>query len=798
MSSKIKSLIKQMTLKEKASLLSGEDFWSSRAIQRLNIPAMAFADGPHGLRKQASEGDHLGLVEGVPATCFPTSATIANSWDVKICENIGQALGREASYNDVNIILGPGLNIKRSPLCGRNFEYFSEDPYLSGKLAAAYTRGIQSQGVGACLKHFAANNQEFLRMTNDSIVDNRSLHEIYLTGFEIAVKEGSPKAVMSSYNKINGVYAHENSYLLTDILVDAWGFNGIVVSDWGGSNDAVSSVKAGANIEMPSTGKDSIHQLVDAVEKGVLEEKIIDDRVEEFLGVLFDTTINGKSDVDFDAHHKLAQKAAEASIVLLKNENILPLDQHSKVAIIGDFAKTPRYQGAGSSMVNPYRLDHTLEFVGQSEMNVVGYTEGFERNGGISGSKLDEAIELAKKAEITILYIGLNEVDEVEGHDRLHMKLPDNQIKLIEEISRVNTKIVAVISSGSVIEMPWSEHCDAILHGYLSGQAGAQAILNILTGKVNPSGKLGESYPICYEDVPNRLYYPGSEKTSEYREGLYVGYRYYDKVKKDVLFPFGFGLSYTTFKYSDLFIASDHVKCKIANTGKIAGSEVVQMYIGKSQDRIHRPHKELKGFVKVHLQPGEVTEIEIPFDAYTFRYFDSAEEEFRVEDGIYNVFIASSSRHIELKGLTEIEGTAPQMDDRESLEKYFEGKICDISLNEFENLYGKSVPNSKWDKTIPLELNDSLAQMVYAKSIMARMGIRILIGLRNRSVKKGKPDLNLFYLSNMPFRAIAKMSNGAFSIDMTKALLVIVNGHFFRGVGELTRSFMSYKKKEGN
>ena len=788
------SITTQMTLVEKASLLSGEDFWHSRKIDRLNIPAMALADGPHGLRKQASEGDHLGLVKGVAATCFPTSATMANSWDVEMCEAVGKALGKEAVYNEVNIILGPGLNIKRSPLCGRNFEYYSEDPYQAGKLAAAYTRGIQSEGVGACLKHFAANNQEYLRMTNDSVVDDRTLHEIYLTGFEIAVKEGKPKAVMSSYNKVNGTYSHEHKYLLRDLLVDTWRFEGMVVSDWGGSNDAVESVKAGAHLEMPSTGYDSVHQIVDAVKSGNLDETVLDERVEEYLKVLYETEINRKIELDFEAHHKLAQKAAEASIILLKNEDVLPLKPDCKVAIVGDFADTPRYQGAGSSMVNPYKLDSTLEVIKQANLDIIGYASGYDRVGKCAHDKCEEAVNLAKKADVAVVYIGLNEIDEVEGQDRQHLKISSCQIELLEAVAKV-TKVVAVISGGSVIEMPWETQCDAIVHGYLTGQAGANAILNVLTGAVNPSGKLSESYPLKYEDVPNINYYPGNERTSEYREGLYVGYRYYDKVGQDVRYPFGYGLSYTSFEYSDLVVMQDGVRFSLKNIGPVAGAEIAQLYIGKDQNLIHHPSKELKGFKKIFLMPGETAIVEMPFDDYSFRYYDVNENSFQIENGLYQLLVGSSSREIKLKGEIKIDGKTPEKEDQQKLSDYYKGSVSAVSFDTFQALYGDVVPKATWDRTEPLGLNDSLAQMVYAKSFLARTAIKVLIGLRNKSVKKGNPDLNLFFLSNMPFRAIAKMSNGAVSIAMTKNILDIVNGHFFKGLGGLVRSFISYRKR---
>jgi beta-glucosidase len=432
--------------------------------------------------------------------------------------------------------------------------------------------------------------------------------------------------------------------------------------------------------------------------------------------------------------------------------------------------------------------------ISESNLQIVGFAEGFERNGQLNQTLIHEAVNCAEKADVVLLFIGLNEVNEVEGQDRSHIKLPENQVALIKALSNIQTKIVAIVSSGSVIEMPWADGCDAILHGYLSGQAGARAILNILTGKVNPSGKLSETYPLSYEAVPNKQYYPGEEKTSEYREGLYVGYRYYDKANQKVQFPFGYGLSYTTFEYSDLKVDEDKVRFKVTNTGNLAGAEVVQLYVGKDQDRIHRPVKELKSFKKVFLQPNEAVEIELPYDDYTFRYYDVTRGEFAIEKGNYTLFIASSSRDVRLSGKLFKDGIEPTADDSEKLKKYFEGNVDNISLQEFEWLYGETVPNAKWNRKRLLEINDSLAQMVYAKSLLARLAIKVLIGLRNHSVKKGNPDLNLFFLSNMPFRAIAKMSNGAFSMDMTRSVLVIVNGHFFRGTFKLIQSFISYRK----
>ncbi len=785
-----------MTLEEKASLLSGKNFWQTRGIERLEIPQMSLADGPHGLRKQASEGDHLGLVDGVKATCFPTSATMANSWDEAICEEVGQALGKEAYHHEVNILLGPGLNIKRNPLCGRNFEYFSEDPYLSGKLASAYVNGIQKEGVGACLKHYAANNQESLRMTNDSVIDDRTLHEIYLTGFEIAVKESKPKAVMSAYNLINGTYASENKYLMRDVLVDQWGFEGMVVSDWGGSNDAVAGVEAGSHLEMPTPGRDSIDLLVEAVKNDKIEENVIDQRVEEYLRVLYETRTEGNQTLDYNKHHQLARKAAESAIVLLKNKDgVLPLKKNTKVAIIGDFADNPRYQGAGSSLVNAYKLENTLNVLGNTDVEMVGYAKGYNRIGDKDTSLISEAIQLAERVDVALLFIGLNEVNETEGRDRDHIDISKNQKELVKAVAKVAKKTVAVISSGSVIEMSWADECDGILHGYLSGQAGASAMINVLTGKVNPSGKLSETYPFTYDQCPNVSYYPGKEKTSEYREGLYVGYRYYDKADIEVRYPFGYGMSYTTFEYSNLMIEKNKVQFDISNTGSRAGAEIAQLYIGKEQDKIHRPVKEMKGFKKVFLEPGETRKVSIPFDEYSFRFYDAKRKKYAVEKGVYQIFVGSSSHHLHLEGTIEKDGIEFIPDMEKCMDKYFDGNVTDISNDEFQRMLGRPVPASKWDRSLPLDMNDSLSQMIYAKSLIARLAIKILIGLREKSYRKGKPDLNLFFQSNMPFRAMAKMSNGNFTLEMTQHLLKIVNGHFLKGMVGLVKSYFKARKK---
>ncbi len=786
---KYKNIIEKMTLEEKASLLSGRDFWTTREVKRLNIPSIFLADGPHGLRKQLAASDHLGLNEGVKATCFPTATTIANSWDVTLGEEIGEYLGEEAFSLEVNVLLGPGLNIKRSPLCGRNFEYFSEDPYLSGKIAAAYIRGIQSKGVLACPKHFAANNQEFLRLASDSVVDERTLREIYLTGFEIAVKEGHPKAIMSAYNKINGVYANENEFLLQDILVKEWGFVGIVVSDWGGSNDHVAGVKAGSHLEMPSAGYDSVLQITEAVKNGTLEEELLDTRVDEYLRAISACQIKGSSTdvLDKKKHHNMAKKAAESSIVLLKNEDdILPLPANKKIAVIGDFARMPRYQGAGSSLVNPSKLTSSLNCLKSSGLNIIGYEQGFLRSGKKDEEKRKAACELAGKADVILLYLGLAEINETEGMDRTHIRLSKNQLELLDSIQKVNPQIVVVLSCGAAVEMSWISKVKGLLHGYLSGQAGAEAMTDILTGKCNPSGKLAETYPMKYEDTPAYHYYPGKERTAEYREGLYVGYRYYDTADVSVRLPFGFGLSYTTFAYSDITVSDTDVMFVVENTGNRAGAEIVQLYIHAMKSDIFRPYKELKGFQKVWLEPGEKVQMTLTFDDYTFRYFNTKTGKYEIEEGEYEILIGASSADIRLNDTLNVSGSGAENPYcKQKLKSYYDGKIRKIKDEEFENLLQHAIPESKWDRKQLLQRNDTVAQLFYAKSFLARVFYRILTGLKNKAERKGTPNLNILFIYYVPFRNIAKMTGGIFNMEMVDAVLTVVNGHFFKGMGQL-------------
>ena len=794
----IRALLQKMTTEEKAALLGGKTVWQTRENERLSIPSVFLSDGPHGLRKQAGAGDHLGLNASLEATCFPTAATIANSWDEKLGEELGEALGEEAASMDVDVLLGPGLNIKRSPLCGRNFEYFSEDPYLSGKMAAAYIRGIQRMGVAACPKHFAVNSQELRRMAMDAVVDERTLREIYLTGFEIAVKEGKSKAIMSSYNRVNGTYANENKHLLTDILRNEWGFDGMVVSDWGGNNDAVKAVEAGANLEMPNCGYGSAREIVKAVKDGTLSESVLDERVCELVKVIMDlkehknTGRNEKhSGFNREEHHRLAKRAAAESMVLLKNEaSILPLDRNKKLAIIGDFAFAPRYQGAGSSMVNPTKVEAVAGIARDYKLNILGMTRGYKRDGDVDEAEKKAALDLAEKADIVIFCFGLNEISESEGLDRTHMRIPQNQIELLQDISRVNENVVGILSAGSAMEMPWQSCCKAILNGYLNGQAGASATLDILTGAVNPSGRLAETYPIAYEHTPSFRYYPSSERTSEYRESIFVGYRYYDTSKVRVQYPFGFGLSYTEFTYSGLKVDDSGAELTVSNTGDRDGAEVVQMYVGLPNAIVFRPEKELKGFAKVFLKAGESRKVKIPFDDKTFRYWNVKTESWEVETGTYNVMIGSSVADIRLVGTIERTGSNIGMPYNPALlPYYYTGLVQKISDEEYETLLGHKIPSGEWSGQ--LGVNDAICQMYYAKSRLARFVYKVLTDKKKKSEQTGKPDLNVLFIYNMPLRAIAKMTNGMVGMDMVHGMVEIVNGEFFRGLGRVIGGFIS-------
>ena len=776
-------LLKKLTLEEKCALLSGAETFKTRGMPEHGIPQIWLSDGPHGLRKQAGESDHLGLNPSVPATCFPTASAVANSWDAALGEEIGAALGEEAAAQEVSVVLGPGLNMKRNPLCGRSFEYFSEDPYLAGKLAAGYIRGIQSKGVAACPKHFAVNSQETRRMASDSIVDERTLREIYLTGFEIAVKEGHPRSIMSSYNLVNGTYANENKHLLMEILRGEWGFDGAVITDWGGSNDHALGVKNGSTLEMPAPGGDSVRELLAAVESGKISESDIDARLSELLPLVFDTKAAldaAPREFDAAAHHALARRAAEESLVLLKNEgSLLPLAAGAKVAVIGDFAKNPRYQGAGSSMVNSTQVDVLLDKLIDSELNVIGYQQGFDRHGKPDAALQKSACELATQADTVILCMGLDEIAESEGLDRSNLRLAQNQVDLLQAVAAVNPKIVVVLYSGSVVETPWLDNCQALLYAALGGQAGAGAVADALIGKVNPCGKLAETWPLAYADVPSAADFATRRKTVEYREGLYIGYRYFTTAEKAVRFPFGYGMSYTTFAYSDMAADEQGVSLTVTNTGSVAGTEIVQLYVAKKNSELFRPAKELKGFARVTLAPGEKQRITITLDDKAFRFWNVKANRWEIEGGEYELLVGASVEDIRLCEKISVHGTVTvhPYEDRD-LDCYYKGDVLHVSDADFEKLLGHPIPNGK----TKIDRNLTLGELNHARSPLGWLVWLVLTILLDVSYKRGKPDLNILFQYNMPLRALAKMTNGAISMGMVDGIVMELQGFWILGL----------------
>lgn len=773
---KYRELIDKMTLEEKAGLTSGMDFWHTKPIPRLGIPSMLLSDGPHGLRKQEWQSDHLGMHKSVPATCFPTAASLANSWDTDMIERLGRALGLEAASEGISVLLGPGCNIKRNPLCGRNFEYFSEDPYLSGKSAAALIRGVQSNGISACVKHFAANSQELRRMSNDSVVDERTLREIYLPSFEMAVKEGGVKCVMTSYNRLNGEYTNENTHLLQDILYGEWGYDGMVVTDWGGNNDRVKALVAGDNLEMPYSGGDTDRYVAQAVRDGVISEELLNERVDKILDMIF-TTRKAFDYKHYDKaeHHRLAAGFAEETAVLLKNDGILPLRSGS-VAVIGDFAKTPRYQGAGSSLVNSTRVDNALDALRTEGVRIVGFEPGYRRGGGRSSRLCAKACELAMRAETVLLFLGLDEGGEAEGIDRSDMRLPENQLELLTALSAVSRNIVVVLSCGGAVEMPWQDRARAVVHGFLGGQAGATAMARLLTGKANFSGKLSETIPLRYEDMPSAPYYPGREKTSEYREGLFVGYRYFDTAQKPVLYPFGYGLSYTQFRYSGLKIDGDTVSFSVENTGKMSGAEVAQLYIAPKTNGTFRPAQELKGFVRITLAPNEKKRAEITLTDRSFALWSTKHNDWVVESGEYEILVGASSRDIRLHGTVTRKGITEKLYDEPELAPYYTGDVMAVPDAAFEALLGRPIPQRNWDREAPFGFNDCVSQGEYLRGGLGKAiynGVRLL---RNGLLLCGKKMAanNFMYILDVPYRNIARMT-GIFNDEQVYALLKVVN-----------------------
>lgn len=796
---KHKDLISQMTLKEKASLCSGKDFWHLKSIERLGLPEIMVCDGPHGLRKQNAENKKVGIGNSYPATCFPTAVTTACSWDRDLIYKMGQALAEECLQHGVSVLLGPGVNMKRSPLCGRNFEYFSEDPELAGEMGAAFIAGVQSKGIGTSLKHFAGNSQEMKRMTSNSIIDERALREIYLRAFEKAVKKSQPWTVMNAYNLLNGTYCSENDWLQNKVLRDEWGFKGAVVSDWGAVNDRVAGLNAGNDLEMPSSGGVNDAKIVEAVKCGVIDETTLDERVDKLIDIILKGAANKKPGYKFDvkAHNLLSRQIAEQSMVLLKNDgNILPLKrvEGEYVAVIGAFADNPRYQGAGSSIINPTMIDSGRRAFNNSPISVK-FADGYDRSGKRKNEDayITEACNLAKNASKAVVFIGLTDDYESEGFDRSTMKLPDGHNRLVEAVSRVNDNVIVVLEGGSPVEMPWADDVKAILNAYLGGQSVAPAIVDVLTGKANPCGKLAETYPVCLKDTPTSFRYPDSKEDVQYRESIFIGYRYYDKVERNVRFPFGFGLSYTSFEYSDIKLKKKNltkgegakVTFTIKNTGDVAGSEIAQVYVAKSESKIFRAPKELKGFVKIHLEPGEEKKVSVELDDRAFAFWNTATEDWCVESGEYKILVGASSRDIRLEAAAKMKSEDDEtiVDLRESAGVYFDGDPARAREDDFKVIYGgefklaPEITSDSLNNSIERSKDKGLAKFIYNTVDLAM---------------KPKGGVGSSMITNTimqtPIRNYVSMSNGLFTEDMADGLLKVFEGKdVAKGVGKIAK-----------
>lgn len=796
---KHKDLISQMTLKEKASLCSGKDFWHLKSIERLGLPEIMVCDGPHGLRKQNAENKKVGIGNSYPATCFPTAVTTACSWDRDLIYKMGQALAEECLQHGVSVLLGPGVNMKRSPLCGRNFEYFSEDPELAGEMGAAFIAGVQSKGIGTSLKHFAGNSQEMKRMTSNSIIDERALREIYLRAFEKAVKKSQPWTVMNAYNLLNGTYCSENDWLQNKVLRNEWGFKGAVVSDWGAVNDRVAGLNAGNDLEMPSSGGVNDAKIVEAVKCGVIDETTLDERVDKLIDIILKGAANKKPGYKFDvkAHNLLSRQIAEQSMVLLKNDgNILPLKrvEGEYVAVIGAFADNPRYQGAGSSIINPTMIDSGRRAFNNSPISVK-FADGYDRSGKRKNEDayITEACNLAKNASKAVVFIGLTDDYESEGFDRSTMKLPDGHNRLVEAVSRVNDNVIIVLEGGSPVEMPWADDVKAILNAYLGGQSVAPAIVDVLTGKANPCGKLAETYPVCLKDTPTSFRYPDSKEDVQYRESIFIGYRYYDKVERNVRFPFGFGLSYTSFEYSDIKLKKKNltkgegakVTFTIKNTGDVAGSEIAQVYVAKPESKIFRAPKELKGFVKIHLDPGEEKKVSVELDDRAFAFWNTATEDWCVESGEYKILVGASSRDIRLEAVAKMKSEDDEaiVDLRESAGVYFDGDPARAREDDFKVIYGgefklaPEITSDSLNNSIERSKDKGLAKFIYNTVDLAM---------------KPKGGVGSSMITNTimqtPIRNYVSMSNGLFTEDMADGLLKVFEGKdVAKGVGKIAK-----------
>jgi len=785
---KTSEIIENISLEDKARLCSGKNFWELESV--VELPSIMVTDGPHGLRKQTADPDHLGISQSVKATCYPTAVGLASTWDNDLMYQVGEHLGEECRTEKVSVLLGPGANIKRHPLCGRNFEYFSEDPYLTGHIAKSFINGVQSKGIGTSMKHFIANNQETMRMAVDTFVDERTLRELYLKGFEIAVKEAQPWTVMCSYNKLNGTYLSENKKLLQDILKDEWGHSGLVVTDWGACNNRVEGLKAGQELEMPGGTDTNAKMIVKAVQEGTLSIETLNSRVERVIDLILKSLpVLEKEQTPYDkeSHHQFSRRVAADTMVLLKNEDkILPLSKKQSVALIGAFAETPRYQGSGSSLINPTKVGTALESFSSLLGDKITFAKGYNpKKDVVEQDLVQEAVSIAKEQDVVVLMIGLTDSFESEGFDRTHLNIPNNHLVLVEEIAKVNPNIVVCLSNGSPIIMPWKDNVKAILEQYLGGQASGEALVDVLYGKVNPNGKLAETFPNSIDEFPSNKNFPGLPRQVEYREGLYVGYRYYDSVDKNPLFPFGYGLSYTTFEYSDLSVQVKKdiiIKFRIENTGNYDGKEIAQVYISKPDSVVYRPAHELKGYKKVNIKAGESKIVNINISKEDLKVY---QDDFLLEDGTYIVHVGASSKDIRLQAECIVKGV---VFDNEVNNTYMNiSDRFEPTRDQFEEILGKQIP--KYPSLRPFTMNSVIGELQGTfvgrkiKGIMTKQFTSMLDDDSDDSFKRMVEAM----ANELPFRALVMLSGGAMPIGRAEGLLDMMNRKPIRGIYKIVK-----------
>jgi beta-glucosidase len=785
------AILKELTLEQKLSLITGKDFWHLEGLEKYGLKSIMVTDGPHGLRKQLVKGEHIGLSESVEATCYPTASLLASTWDTDLIKELGIHLGKECLSEQVSVLLGPGANIKRSPLCGRNFEYFSEDPLLSGKMAAAWINGVQSQGVGASLKHFLLNNQESHRMVVDAIVDERTMREIYLKPFEIAVKEANPWTVMCSYNKVNGTYLSENKKFLTDILKHEFKYDGLVVSDWGACNNRVLGIKAGLDLEMPASHGAHDEEIKKSIQDGVLKVEEVDLAVMNVLKLIKKGNENLTKDpvkYDVEKHHQFARKVASEGIVLLKNDqNLLPVEDHQKIALIGAFAKHPRYQGNGSSLIKPTKISTFYDAMSERYKHL-SYAEGYSLDQDLEHLDLiDQALEISMNADTILIMVGLTESYESEGFDRKHLNIPKNQESLIHAISSLYKNVVVILSNGAPIIMPWKDQVSAIVESYLGGQASGLALLDVITGDINPSGKLAETFPNHLDEIPSSSNFPGECRQVIYKEGLYVGYRAYDSLKISPLFPFGHGLSYTTFDYVDLNILKEQedlkISFKLQNTGNRDGKEVIQVYVSPEKSLVYRPLQELKAFKKIELKPNEIKEVEIKIPIKDLSIYQQG---LKIEFGKYHFRIGSSSRDIKLEETLLID--TEDVIEKDHVKSYHQNLQPFKPTNEdYEILLGYNVPPIQPDK--PYHLNSTIGEI---KHTMVGKMLYKMVRKEYASVAGENPTLAMIEMleasvKEMPLRSLVLFSDGKLSKNRALGMIDILNHHFLKGIWKLMK-----------